>query len=132
MLVLTRKQNEKICIGDDVTITVVRTKGKTVRLGIQAPASKRVLRGEIAFDPDAVSADPAERRSGPRAVAKSATSESTAAGHDAPAPAGGRDDGWSPDASVRCERREPSDRRAGAKSNDLARPLHGMVRDRAV
>ena len=48
MLVLTRKQGEKIRIGEDVVITVVRTKGKTVRLGIQAPAHVPVLRGEIA------------------------------------------------------------------------------------
>ena len=48
MLVLTRKQGEKIRVGDDVIITVVRTKGKTVRLGIQAPAHVPVLRGEIA------------------------------------------------------------------------------------
>jgi carbon storage regulator CsrA len=48
MLVLTRKQGEQIRIGDDVVITVVRTKGKGVRLGIQAPAHVPVLRGEIA------------------------------------------------------------------------------------
>jgi carbon storage regulator len=48
MLVLTRKQGEQIRIGDDVVITVVRTKGKAVRLGIQAPAHVPVLRGEIA------------------------------------------------------------------------------------
>lgn len=48
MLVLTRKQGEQIRIGDDVVITVVRTKGKAVRLGIQAPAAVPVLRGEIA------------------------------------------------------------------------------------
>jgi carbon storage regulator len=48
MLVLTRKQGERIRIGDDITITVVRTKGKAVRLGIQAPAHVPVLRGEIA------------------------------------------------------------------------------------
>ncbi len=47
MLVLTRKQGERIQIGDDITITVVRTKGKAVRLGIQAPAHVPVLRGEI-------------------------------------------------------------------------------------
>ena len=49
MLVLTRKQGERIRIGDDVVITVVRTKGKAVRLGIQAPAHVPVLRGEIAI-----------------------------------------------------------------------------------
>jgi carbon storage regulator len=49
MLVLTRKQGEQIRIGADVVITVVRTKGKAVRLGIQAPAHVPVLRGEIAI-----------------------------------------------------------------------------------
>lgn len=48
MLVLTRKVGEQIKIGDDVIITVVRTKGKAVRLGIQAPSHVPVLRGEIA------------------------------------------------------------------------------------
>ncbi len=50
MLVLTRKQNEKICIGNEITITVLRTKGKGVRLGIEAPAHINVLRGELVFD----------------------------------------------------------------------------------
>jgi carbon storage regulator CsrA len=49
MLVLTRKQGEQIRIGENVVITVVRTKGKAVRLGIQAPAHVPVLRGEIAI-----------------------------------------------------------------------------------
>ena len=49
MLVLTRKQNEKIRIGDNITITVVRMKGKSVRLGIEAPNDINVLRGELAF-----------------------------------------------------------------------------------
>lgn len=49
MLVLTRKQGEKIRIGDNIVVTVVRTKGKAVRLGIQAPAHVPVLRGEIAI-----------------------------------------------------------------------------------
>lgn len=47
MLVLTRKLNEQIRIGDDVTITVIRVKGNTVRLGIEAPRSTRVVRGEL-------------------------------------------------------------------------------------
>lgn len=50
MLVLTRKLNEKIRIGSSVTITVVRMKGKAVRLGIEAPADVNVLRGELAFE----------------------------------------------------------------------------------
>ena len=54
MLVLTRKSNEKIRIGDEIVITVLRTKGKAVRLGIEAPSEMRVLRGEIAFEGDEV------------------------------------------------------------------------------
>lgn len=50
MLVLTRKQNEKIRIGDNITITVIRMKGKAVRLGIEAPKDINVLRGELVFD----------------------------------------------------------------------------------
>ena len=50
MLVLTRKLNEKIRIGSSVTITVVRMKGKAVRLGIEAPSDVSVLRGELAFE----------------------------------------------------------------------------------
>jgi carbon storage regulator CsrA len=49
MLVLTRKQQEKIRIGDQITITVLRTKGKAVRLGIEAPAEVPVIRGELTF-----------------------------------------------------------------------------------
>jgi carbon storage regulator CsrA len=50
MLVLTRKQNEKIRIGENITITVIRMKGKAVRLGIDAPKEINVLRGELLFD----------------------------------------------------------------------------------
>jgi carbon storage regulator len=50
MLVLTRKYQEKIRIGDNITITVLRTKGKAVRLGIEAPADVPVIRGELSFD----------------------------------------------------------------------------------
>jgi carbon storage regulator len=47
MLVLTRKYQEKICIGGNITITVLRTKGKAVRLGIEAPPTISVVRGEL-------------------------------------------------------------------------------------
>jgi carbon storage regulator len=52
MLVLTRKYQEKIRIGDNITITVLRTKGKAVRLGIEAPANVPVVRGELKFETD--------------------------------------------------------------------------------
>lgn len=50
MLVLTRKQGEVIQIGDSITITVLRMKGKSVRLGIKAPKDFNVIRGELAFE----------------------------------------------------------------------------------
>jgi carbon storage regulator CsrA len=51
MLVLTRKTNEQIQIGDNITITIVRVRGQQVRIGVQAPKETRVLRSEIAPAP---------------------------------------------------------------------------------
>ncbi len=47
MLVLTRKLNEKIKIGDDVTITIIKLRNNQIRIGIEAPRDVRVLRGEL-------------------------------------------------------------------------------------
>lgn len=47
MLVLTRKMDQKIHLGDDITITVLRVRGNTIRLGIDAPRDLRVVRGEL-------------------------------------------------------------------------------------
>ena len=47
MLVITRKPGEKICLGDDVTVTVLDVVGSAVRLGIEAPAEIPVYRYEI-------------------------------------------------------------------------------------
>ena len=51
MLVLSRKVGERIVIGDDVVLTVVEVSGNRVRLGIEAPRSKQVLRVEIIESP---------------------------------------------------------------------------------
>ncbi|HMO13114.1 MAG TPA: carbon storage regulator [Pirellulaceae bacterium] len=48
MLVLSRKVNDELIIGDDVRIKVLKIKGNTIRLGIEAPNSVRVARGELA------------------------------------------------------------------------------------
>jgi len=47
MLVLTRKPGEKILIGDDVTITIVRIDPNTVRIGIEAPRDMNIARQEL-------------------------------------------------------------------------------------
>jgi carbon storage regulator len=47
MLVITRKAGEALCLGDEVTITVLEISGSVVRLGIEAPAEVPVYRHEI-------------------------------------------------------------------------------------
>ena len=47
MLVLSRKQEEQIRIGDEIVVTVLRIKGNTVKIGIDAPRSVRVVRTEL-------------------------------------------------------------------------------------
>lgn len=47
MLILTRKPGESLYIGDEVIVTVVEIKGNQVRVGIKAPADKRIYREEI-------------------------------------------------------------------------------------
>ncbi len=47
MLVLTRKRQEQIRIGDNITLTILKVKGNTVRVGIEAPRDVRVVRGEL-------------------------------------------------------------------------------------
>jgi len=47
MLVVTRKTNAKVLIGDDITVQIVAVRGSSVRLGIEAPANVRVLREEV-------------------------------------------------------------------------------------
>ena len=47
MLVLSRKLQQEIMIGDNIKVTVLKVKGNTVRLGIEAPRSVRVVRGEL-------------------------------------------------------------------------------------
>jgi carbon storage regulator len=47
MLVLSRKKDEKIMIGDNITIMVVEIRGDKVRLGIEAPKEVTVHRQEV-------------------------------------------------------------------------------------
>lgn len=47
MLVLSRKKDEKIVIGDDITICVVAIQGDKVRLGIEAPEDVSIYREEV-------------------------------------------------------------------------------------
>lgn len=64
MLVLSRRRNEKIMIGEDITITILEVRGDQIQLGIQAPRDIPVHRYEVfraihdAGTPPAPGADP--------------------------------------------------------------------------
>jgi carbon storage regulator len=47
MLVLTRKTNQSIMIGDEIEVRVLSTAGEKVKIGIQAPLDVRVFRKEV-------------------------------------------------------------------------------------
>ena len=47
MLVLTRKSNQSIMIGDDIEVSVLAIMGEKVRIGIEAPRSVPVFRKEV-------------------------------------------------------------------------------------
>lgn len=47
MLVLSRKVNERIQIGSEITVTVVRLSANTVRLGVEAPSDMAIVRDDI-------------------------------------------------------------------------------------
>jgi carbon storage regulator len=47
VLIITRRQGEKIMLGDDIVVHVMEIVGNTVRVGIQAPRSIPVYREEI-------------------------------------------------------------------------------------
>jgi carbon storage regulator len=50
VLVLTRKPNQSIMIGDDIEVSVLAIMGEKVRIGIEAPRSVPVFRKEVYVD----------------------------------------------------------------------------------
>jgi len=52
MLVLSRKVKEKLRIGDEIILTVIRIDATSVRLGIEAPLHVNILREELGFSSD--------------------------------------------------------------------------------
>jgi len=76
MLVLTRKTQQQIQIGNNIVITILHVKGQAVRVGIEAPRDVRVIRSEIndkVSEPKppadvASAAAPRLRRAPPRAL----------------------------------------------------------------
>jgi carbon storage regulator len=61
MLVLSRKPNQTVYVGDEIKITVLGVRGGVVKLGIEAPGDVRILRGELTDWIGAWADDPASR-----------------------------------------------------------------------
>ncbi len=66
MLVLSRKAGERIWIGDDISVTVVRITGGGVRIGIEAPHEMPVVREELKEKMEQAEAE--EFKNGPSAI----------------------------------------------------------------
>ncbi len=68
MLVLSRKVGERIWIGDEISITVVRITGGGVRLGIEAPAAMPVVREELKLKLEQAEEDSKSEPDGPSTI----------------------------------------------------------------
>ena len=47
MLILSRKTDQQIKIGDDITITIIEIRGDQVKIGVEAPKNVKVFRQEV-------------------------------------------------------------------------------------
>ena len=80
MLVLTRKSNQSIMIGDDIEVSVLAIMGEKVRIGIQAPRDIPVFRKEVYLEIQQERLGPARapaKRSTPRCAASAKAPSST-------------------------------------------------------
>jgi carbon storage regulator len=68
MLVLSRKVGESIKIGDGITVVINRIAGNRVTIGLQAPRSMRIVRGELKLFEDDDSIEVTDRRTLPVAI----------------------------------------------------------------
>jgi carbon storage regulator len=75
MLVLTRKSNQSIMIGDDIEVSVLSVMGDKVRIGIQAPQDIPVFRTEIYLEIHRDEPERAPSSAAPAVVADEGTSE---------------------------------------------------------
>jgi carbon storage regulator len=69
MLVLTRRTNQSIMIGDDIEVSILAVVGEKVRIGIEAPGNVPVYRTEIYLEIQSQEADSEIGRSRPSATA---------------------------------------------------------------
>ncbi len=84
MLVLTRKLMERLFIGDDICVTVVRLEGGQVRLGIDAARDVSVVRAELVSDRPVPRSRPVARPPARAAEAEFRCSPTEVHGNDIP------------------------------------------------
>ncbi len=51
MLILSRRESERVYLGDDIVLTIVRVSGDKVRIGVEAPSNVKILRNELEVSP---------------------------------------------------------------------------------
>lgn len=90
MLVLTRKLMEKLYIGDEICVTVVRLEGGQVRLGIDAPREIAVVRAELTTGRGGAPRRPASPAPGAGATTPATPTPGPVAGPHDSAPLGSR------------------------------------------
>ena len=88
MLVLTRKSNQSIMIGDDIEVSVLSVMGEKVRIGIQAPQEVPVFRKEIYLEIHRERGVPAAERPRGSAQRRSAAAISESRAHRGQQPRG--------------------------------------------
>lgn len=79
MLVLTRRSNQSIMIGDDIEVSILAVIGEKVRIGIEAPGNVPVYRTEIYLEIQSQEADSEIERSSSQQEAQAAESSSEVA-----------------------------------------------------
>jgi carbon storage regulator len=47
MLILSRRESERVHLGDEIVLTIVRVNGDKVRIGVEAPPHVKILRTEL-------------------------------------------------------------------------------------
>jgi carbon storage regulator len=47
MLILSRRESERVYLGEDIVLTIVRVNGDKVRIGVEAPSNVKILRTEL-------------------------------------------------------------------------------------
>jgi carbon storage regulator len=83
MLVLTRKSNQSIMIGDDIEVSVLSVMGEKVRIGIQAPQKVPVFRKEIYLEIHREAGVAKPEDDGSPETASDAADQAKPAGHSA-------------------------------------------------